>query len=116
MAANNIASLLVEAKGDKASLERALDLTTSCESTSTHSLLDTRGRIYFKLGQNDQALPLFERAAASSPQAPLFQYHLGMSYYQRGDAQSAKTHLQRALDAKANFAGIEEAKGILAKL
>jgi tetratricopeptide (TPR) repeat protein len=116
IAANKLASLMVEAKGDKASLERALELTKRFESSSDPSLLDTRGRVYFKLGQNDQALPLFERAAASSPKAPVFQYHLGMAYYQLGDTKSAKTHLQRALDAKADFAGIEEAKAILAKL
>ena len=92
------------------------ELAKRFERSSNATLIDTLGWIYFKLGQNDRALPLLQRAAATAPQAPVFQYHLGMALYQQGDMKSAKTHLQRAIDAKVNFAGIEEAKGILAKL
>jgi tetratricopeptide (TPR) repeat protein len=116
VAANNLASLLAETKGDKASLERALELTKRFEHARNPSFLDTLGRVYFKLGQNDHALPLLQKAAASAPQAPVYQYHVGLALYKKGDMESAKTHLQQAVDAKVNFAGIEEAKEILAKL
>ena len=39
-----------------------------------------------------------------------------MALYRQGDLKSAKTHLQRAVDAKAKFAGLDEAKGVLAKM
>jgi tetratricopeptide (TPR) repeat protein len=116
VAANNLASLLTEAKGDQASLQRALELSKRFENATNPSFLDTAGWVYFKLGQLDRALPLLQKAAATAPQIPAIQYHLGLAFYQRGDMKSAKTHLQRAVDAKVNFAGIEEAKTILARL
>jgi tetratricopeptide (TPR) repeat protein len=116
VAANNLASLLTDAKGDRASLERALELTKRFEQSSNPSFVDTVGWVYFKLGQTERGLSLLQRAAAIAPRNPVFQYHLGMAMYQQGDMKSAKTHLQQALDAKVNFAGIEQAKSILAKL
>ena len=116
LAANNLASLLTEVKGDKVSLERALELTKRFENASNPALLDTLGWVYFKLGQNDHAVPLLQRAADAAPQLPVYQYHLGMAFYRQGDKKSAKIHLKRAIDTKMNFAGIEEARGTLAKM
>ena len=51
-----------------------------------------------------------------APKVPAFQYHLGMALYKQGDMKSAKTHLQLAVDAKAEFPGLAEANAILAKM
>ena len=69
-----------------------------------------------KVGIGERALPLLQKVVTMAPKVPEFQYHLGMALYKQGDAKSAKTHLQLAVDAKLDFPGIEEANGILAKM
>ena len=115
VAANNLASILVDMKGDKKSLERALELTTRFEKSNNPAFVDTLGWTYLKLGQPDKALPLLKKAVDQAPQIAIFQYHLGLAYYKKGDVSSAKPHLQKAVDGKVNFPGLEEAKSILAK-
>lgn len=115
LAANNLASLLIERRGDKANLERALVLTKRFENAPNSHFLDTLGWTYFLMGSNDRALPILQRAVAAASQDPSVQYHLGMALYKQGDTKSAKAHLQLALDAKREFPGIEEASGLLAK-
>jgi hypothetical protein len=39
-----------------------------------------------------------------------------MALYKQGNAKMAKTHLQRAVDLKAEFVGSREAREVLAKL
>jgi len=116
IAANNLASLLTETKGDKASLERALQLARRFEHVRNPAFVDTLGRVYFKLGQNDLAVPLLEKAAAGAPKQPVYAYHLGLALYKKGDTQRARERLQQAVDAKVDFPGIEDAKGILARM
>ena len=115
LAANNLASLLTD-KGDKASLDKALEIAKRFESSTNPAFADTLGWIYFKLGQYDRALPFLQKAADKAPEFMFFQYHLGMALYKKGDMQAAKSHLRKAVDSKSAFPGIEEAKGILSKL
>jgi uncharacterized protein HemY len=61
-------------------------------------------------------VPLLEKAVARAPQVASFHYHLGMALYKQGNAKMAKTHLQRAVDLKAEFVGSREAREVLAKL
>jgi tetratricopeptide (TPR) repeat protein len=116
VAANNLAALLSEAKGNRANLDRALLLAKRFENASNPWCVDTLGWVYFQLGENERALPLFQKVVTMAPKVPEFQYHLGMALYKQGDKKSAKTHLQLAVDAKVDFSGIEEANGTLAKL
>jgi tetratricopeptide (TPR) repeat protein len=116
LAANNLASALIEVNADKADLERALALTRRFENASNPAFLDTLGWIYFLMGQNERALRLLQKAVASAPHVPGHQYHLGMALYKEGDIQSAKAHLQLAIDAKRDFPGIKEASDLLGKL
>jgi len=115
-AANNLAVLLSEEKGNKANLDRALALAKRFENSSNPSFLDTLGWVYFQLGENERALPLLQKAVTMAPKAPARQYHLGMVLYKQGDVKSAKTHLQLAVDSKVDFRGVEEATGALAKM
>ena len=114
-ATNNLASLLTE-KGDKSSLDKALTLAKPFESSANPAFVDTLGWIYYKSGQNDLALPLLQKAAINAPQVAIFQYHLGMALHKKGDMKAAKTALQKAVDSKSSFPGIEEAKMVLAKI
>ena len=115
VAANNMASLLTD-KGDKASLDKALELAKRFENSANPAFADTLGWIYFKSNQTDNALPLLQKAADKAPEFMLFQYHLGMALYKKGDMKGAKIYLQKAVDSKSTFPGLDEAKGILSKL
>ena len=115
LVANNLASLLSD-KGDKASLDKAAEIAKRFESSTNPPFADTLGWIYFKLGQYDRALPLLQKAADKAPEFMLFQYHLGMALYKKGDMQAAKSHLRKAVESKATFPGIEDAKGIVNQL
>jgi Flp pilus assembly protein TadD len=99
IAANNLAYLLAEAKGDKASLDRALVLSERFEYTNQPGWLDTLGWTHYKLGQVADALPLLQRAQALEPQAALFQLHYGLALYKSGDVAKAKEHLRSAAGA-----------------
>ena len=96
IAANNLAYVLVEQKGDKASLDRALALSERFQYTNQAGLLDTLGWTHYKLGQVADALPLLQRAQALAPEAALFQLHYGLALYKNGDVASAKEHLRSA--------------------
>src|SRR5207248_10435878 len=52
VAANNLAVLLSEAKGNKANLDRALALAKRFENSSNPTFFDTLGWVYFPLGEN----------------------------------------------------------------
>ncbi len=114
--ANNLASVLTDVKGDKASLARAAALAKRFENSDNPVYLDTLGWIDVKSGEFDRAQPILEKAVGKAPKIAIFQYHLGMLFYKKGDMKSAKTHLEQAVSAKTTFPGIEEAKGILAKI
>jgi tetratricopeptide (TPR) repeat protein len=116
-AANNLAVLLAEKKGDPASLERALALSRDFEHSAANPyFLDTLGWVYVKLGQGDQGVRVMRKAVEQAPDQPLLNYHLGMAYYRTGAGKEAKTHLEKAMKAGKPFAGVEEAKAVLAKL
>jgi tetratricopeptide (TPR) repeat protein len=116
VAANNLAVLLADKKGDPKSLERALALSRDFETyASNNELLDTRGWIYVKTGQPKEAVRLLRQVVEKAPDHPVFQYHLGVAYYKAGEAKRAKEALARAVQSGKPFPGLEEAKSILAE-
>jgi tetratricopeptide (TPR) repeat protein len=114
LAANNLASMLLDLKDDKASHERARSLAQRFERSSNPAYIDTLGWANFKLGDYTQAVLQLNKAAAKAPQIAIFQFHLGMALHKRGDAAMAKQHLQKAVESRADIPGIEEARKILA--
>ena len=115
--ANNLASLLVDQKGDQKSLERALLLTKDFETSAPNPyFLDTLGWVHLKLGHRDEALRIIQQAAAKMPDHPVLNYHLGVIYAQSGDKKEAKAHLSQALQVKQSFPWTEDAKTMLARL
>ena len=117
VAANNLASLLVDQKGDQKSLERALLLTKEFETAAPNPyFLDTLGWIHLKLGHREEALRFIQQAAAKAPEHPVLNYHLGIAYFKAGHMAEAKTHLQKALASQKPFQGVEETKSVLAQL
>ena len=96
VAANNLAYLLVDVKGDKASLERANQLTKGFEFAVDPGFLDTLAWMHYKEGQFDQALPIYQRATLLAPNAPLLAMHYGMTLYKSGDKEHGKEELKLA--------------------
>jgi tetratricopeptide (TPR) repeat protein len=96
VAANNLAYLLIDVKGDKASLERAHQLTKGFEFAVDPGFLDTLAWMHYKEGQFDQALPIYQRAALLAPNAPLLEMHYGMTLYKSGDKEHGKEELKLA--------------------
>ena len=71
-AVNNLAMLLVTYRTDRPSLARARALTEPFAKSDSGSLLDTSGWVRFKLGENQDALELLQRAAGRSPASSVF--------------------------------------------
>lgn len=117
VAANNLASLLTDQKGDPASLERALALSRDFEKTAPNPFfLDTLGWVYLKMGHADEAVRVIRQAVAKAPDQPLLNYHLGMAYYKAGATKDARVYLDKALRSGRAFDGIEEARSVLASI
>ncbi|MFN0039966.1 MAG: tetratricopeptide repeat protein [Burkholderiales bacterium] len=113
LAANNLASLLLDYREDKSSHERARGLVQRFERSRNPAYLDSLGWAHFKLGEYERAVPVLKKALDNAPQAAVLHFHLGMALHKKGDVSAAKLHLQKAVDAKVEFPGIGEAKKIL---
>ena len=114
--ANNLASLLVDHKGDAASLEHAFTLSRDFEKEAPHPLfLDTLGWVRFKMGHADHALRLLKQAVVKAPDLPSLNYHLGFALFQSGQKAEAKPYLSKALKSADSFQGRREAEELLAR-
>ncbi len=116
VAANNLASLIVEYKQDAQSLKRAKELALRFESSQQPAFVDTLGWVYYKSGEPEKAIPLLEKAVMQAPKVPVFRYHLGMVYYKKGDLQSAKIQLVKAVEGGGEYPGLEEARATLKQI
>lgn len=103
-AANNLASLLADFKGDSqefgsgAGPEPRLRAARPQSVFSRHPGVGPPG-----VGHQDDALRVIQRAVADAPQHPVLNYHLGVAHYKAGHRKEAVTHLQKALNAKQPF-------------
>ena len=61
-------------------------------------VISARGAAIAKQGRHRDAIPLFERALALSPDNPAIMNNLGMAQAMNGDAVKAETTLRRAVD------------------
>ena len=116
VAANNLASVLLDHGTGPDSLKRAKELTSRFESSPQPAFLDTLGWVYYRSGELDKAISVMEKVVKQAPAVGIFHYHLGMAYYKKGDNASAKAQLSKALEAKNDFPGIEEARATLKQI
>lgn len=117
VAANNLASMLTDQKGDQKSLERALALAKDFDKTAPNAFfLDTLGWVHHKLGNSGQAVHFIQQALAKAPDHPVVNYHLGVAYFKTGQKVEAKAHLEKAAGFATPFPGQDEAKSVLAQL
>jgi tetratricopeptide (TPR) repeat protein len=113
LVANNLSSLLADTRKDSLSLNRALELAQRFKDSGNPALLDTLGWVHFRLEQYDRAVGYLDQAVKLAPRETILQYHFGMALYKHGDTSNAKAHLRKALEAKVEFPGIEEARRIV---
>ncbi len=117
LAANNLAVLLVDHKGDQHSLQKAFALSRDFEKETPHPLfLDTLGWVRFKMGQQEDAIRVLKDAAAKAPDIPVLNYHLGIAFFQSGKRAEARAYLSKALKSTDPFEGRREAEQALAQL
>jgi tetratricopeptide (TPR) repeat protein len=117
-AANNLAFLLSETSGEGEAMDRALKIAQKARVARPDdlTLLDTVGWIHCKKGETREALELFNRVYAKTPDNPELNYHMGMAYFKDGGKVQARSHLQKALAAHQEFPGREVAVATLAKI
>lgn len=118
VAANNLASLLVEYHGDDpAALAEAEEISGALRGVEIPAFQDTYGWIRYKLGDYTQAVRYLEPAAEALPGNPYVRYHLGLAYAALNAADSARPHLEAAAAADPRaFAFTAEAKAALEAL
>ncbi len=95
--ANNLASLISTHRDDAESLERAATIAKRLRELDVPPFQDTYGWIAYRQGNFEEARRFLEPASTGLPNDPLVQYHLGMTYAALGDAEKARTQLNRAL-------------------
>jgi tetratricopeptide (TPR) repeat protein len=116
LAANNLAMLLATYRNDRASLERARELTSTFAASQVASLLDTYGWVRYRSADYTAALPALRSAAARAPQSQIIRFHLGMTELSLGERARAREDLEAALAGSASFTGADEARSTLASL
>jgi tetratricopeptide (TPR) repeat protein len=111
---NNIVALILDYAPTKENLEKAQKLSANLVASQSPALLDTVGWLQYKLGNYPQALSLLQDARKKGSKGAVYDYHLGMAYYQTGSKDKAKELLEAALsNEKEKFVGKDEAKKIL---
>ena len=95
------------------SLERAAKLAEPLTKINNPNMLDTAGWIAYKQGSYAKAQELLLKVIALDPGSAISNYHLGMTYYKQNDTAKAREYLQKAIDKKVDFIGLDVAKETL---
>lgn len=115
-ASNNLAMLLVTYRTDRASLDRAQQLTGQLSNVDEPAVLNTRGWVKFKRGEFQESVQLLQQAVEKAPASPMMRYHLGMAQLRIGNRDAARENLEAAVQAGQAFHGIREAQAALEQI
>lgn len=108
VAINNLVSLLLDYRSDKASLDRAFSLADALRNSSVPQFQDTYGWSQYKRGEFKNAIATLEPAAAKLPSLSAVHYHLGMSYAATGLPEKASEQLKIAFDLEPDGTAMKE--------
>jgi len=114
--ANNLAMMLVTYRKDRASLDRANQLSAPFSNSTNGDFLDTYGWVQYKRGDAVAAVAALQSALSKMPDSPVALFHLGMAQALAGQTDAARDSLTRSLKSGKNFSGMDEAKATLDKL
>jgi tetratricopeptide (TPR) repeat protein len=95
---NNLASLLLDHRSDKASLKKAQSLAAALRKSQIPQLKDTLGWASYHQGDYRTAVSLSEEAVAALPDQAAVRYHLGMGYIAISQPAKASEQLKKALE------------------
>ncbi|MFV0473751.1 MAG: tetratricopeptide repeat protein [Pikeienuella sp.] len=113
VAANNLASLLVEFKADDPqALQDAQEAAEALRGVEIPAFQDTYGWVQYQLGHYEEALRYLRPAAEALSDNPYVRYHLGLAYAKLGEGAEARPHLEAAAGAE-NFAFAKEAQAAI---
>jgi Flp pilus assembly protein TadD len=117
-ALNDLAYLMADS-GEN--LDQALSFATRAAQHTADprlktSLSDTLGWIYLKKKMYDDAVQSFQSLVDNNPNNPTYLYHLGTTFYQKGDKVRARTQLDAALKAKPSPPVEHDIRDLLARL
>lgn len=97
LVANNLASLLLDARTDKASFEQAYQLISKVKTNQLPQFMDTLGWASYKVGKLDEAESALTKVTELMPDTAVFYYHLAKVYMAKNDNVSAKQALQKVI-------------------
>lgn len=97
VAANNLASLIMENRTDQKDLDRAYALADSVKALEGGEFKDTVGWAQYRRGDFPAAVVTLEDAAKKLPNNSSVRYHLGLSYKAAGQASKAAEQFKAAL-------------------
>jgi tetratricopeptide (TPR) repeat protein len=97
LAINNLASLLLDHRSDKQSIDRAVAMSEKLKGSAFPQFEDTLGWSQLKKGDAQGAVATLEGAATKLPNLAAVHYHLGMAYTATGKSDQAKEQFQKAL-------------------
>ncbi len=116
IAANNLASLLLDHRKDEPSLKKAQSMAAMLRSSQIPQFRDTLCWASYQRGDYGDAVSLCEEAAAALPDQAAVRYHLGMSYAALRRSNQASEQLKKALELARDGALAEQIRSALAKL
>jgi cellulose synthase operon protein C len=108
VAMNNLASLLLDYRTDKASLDRAYALADGLKDSNIPQFQDTVGWAQYRRGDFNKAIPILESAQAKLPNLASIRYHLGMSYIEARQREKAAEQLKAALQLEPDGSPLKE--------
>ncbi|MCG2632715.1 tetratricopeptide repeat protein [Bradyrhizobium sp. WYCCWR 13023] len=108
IAINNLVSLLIDNRSDKASLDRAVALGDKLKNAEVPQLQDTFGWLKYKQGDYAAAISVLENVVSKSPNAAAAHYHLGMSYAAAGQTDKASEQFKLALNLEPDGTALKD--------
>lgn len=108
LAINNLASLLLDNRSDKPSIDRAYELAEKLKGSNAPQLLDTWGWAQYKHGDVKAAVTTLETAAAGATSLAAVHYHLGMAYAATGQTEKAAERFKTALSLEPDGTPLKE--------
>lgn len=96
VAVNNLASMLLDYRSDKASLDRAQAMVERLRGVQVPQFLDTIGWALHLRGDHAAAKPMLEQAKAQLPNVAAVRFHLGLLYRALGEEPKASEELKAA--------------------
>ncbi len=98
IATNNLATVLSEHYTDNDNLKKAVHLTEKFKDSAQPYYKDTYAWALIKQGNINEGLKVLIQIITTSPDVPVFRYHLGVAHYKNGNASLAINEIKQALE------------------